>query len=237
MKTLALFIITLVSLNTAAAQDSTYTVEDFNIKFTNGLMTVSDSVQQTVYTRQFDNPKAFLLDLDQDGLPEFLVNDAAKQDGATYYTLYVFNTVASFYMNDSLYSGMLEPYSIYPDEYDNVVLVTGSPDYDSLYTPGSGIVFSPLVCWSVTDSSLSIINDKLYDTFINENEKIVSYIDSVFKTDKPECESTELVKQALAALYANFYSASESVLAEQALKRYYKCGNAEKFRDTLKNLL
>ena len=54
-----------------------------------------ESNKHIFYQKEFHNPKDFALDLDGDGVPEFLISDSYEKDSSTFYTLYVFNTLDS----------------------------------------------------------------------------------------------------------------------------------------------
>ncbi|MCU7496805.1 MAG: hypothetical protein HF314_05125 [Ignavibacteria bacterium] len=235
MKTLLLFFVALFG-GYAFAQDSTFAVEDFNIKIQDAKLLVGDLDNKTVYDRQFQDPYAYTLDIDGDGASELLINDDNESEGQDSYTLYVYNTVGSFYLIDSIYSGLKEPYSFFSDEINNVVLVTGSPDFDSLNAGGQD-VFSPLVCWSFVDSSLEIVNDQLYNVFLSENDANIDFMDSFFKEKGRNCESSQLLKAAIASAYANYIYADEYALADKLLEEYYLCEDLKEFKEQISKLL
>lgn len=237
MKTFILFFVALVA-GPLFAQDSTFAVEDFNVKIQDAKLLVSDLDNKTVFNRQFQYPTAYTLDIDGDGASELLINDDNEQDGQDYYTLYVYNTIGSFYLIDSVYSGLKEPYYFFSDEINNVVLVTGSPDFDSLNTSAQQEnVFSPLICWSFTDSSLNIVNDQLYNIFLSENEANMKFMDSFYKENGKNCESSRRIRAAVAATYANYIYADEYALAEKLLEEYYLCGDLKSFKEQISKLL
>lgn len=236
MKTLLLLFVALLG-GYAFAQDSTFAVEDFNIKIQDAKLLAGDLDNKTVYERQFQDPYAYTLDIDGDGASELLINDDTQTDGQDNYTLYVYNTVGSFYLIDSIYSGLKEPYSFFSDEINSVVLVTGSPDFDSLNVAGQDEVFSPLVCWSFVDSSLNIVNDQLYNVFLQENEANMNYMDSFFKERGRNCESSRLLKAVIASAYANYIYADEYALADKVLEEYYLCEDLKQFKEQISKLL
>lgn len=236
MKILLLLFVALMG-GYAFAQDSTFAVEDFNIKIQDSRLLAGDLDNKTVYQRQFQEPYAYTLDIDGDGASELLVNDDVKTDGQDYYTLYVYNTIGSFYLIDSIYSGLKEPYSFFSDEINNVVLVTGSPDFDSLNASGQDNVFSPLACWSFVDSSLSIVNDQLYNVFLSENEANMKFMDAFFKEHGKNCESSGILKAAIASTYANYIYADEYALADKLLEEYYLCEDLKQFKEQISKLL
>lgn len=218
------------------AQDTTFTVQDYDIKVENSKMFVNDS-GKIIYQRNFNNPFCFSIDLDSDGIDEVVVNDSEEKDGLSYYYVYVFNCADQFSLTDSVYSGLKEPYFIDSDEIENFVLVTGSPDFDSLYNPELETAFSPLICWSYVDASLSIVNDQLYDIFINENQKNIEVISAIYNEKGKSCQATELVKSVIASTYANYIYADEKATAERSLEQFYYCSDLANFKKIIEELL
>ncbi|MDP4174872.1 MAG: hypothetical protein Q8933_12925 [Bacteroidota bacterium] len=229
-------LLALGALNILNAQDTTFSVENFNIKFESSKLTVTDN-DEKVYQRDFSDPISFTLDLDSDGVDELLVSDSEEKDGLSYYTLYVFNCTGSFFLTDSIYSGLKEPYVFDSDEINNIVIVTGSPDFDSLYVPELEVAYSPLICWSFVDTSLAIVNDQLYDPFIDENNKNIELMDAIYKEKGKDCKITESLKQIIATTYANYIYADEKALAERALVQYYYCEDLKQFKENIEKLL
>ena len=232
MKTLLLLLIC-VNLY---AQDTLLT-EDYSVIINNSKMFVEDANKQIIHEITFNNPNGFLVDLDEDGADELIVNDFTEDKNHSYYTLYLFSPVDSFILIDSIYSGLTEPYYTFSDEIKGYMLITGSPDFDEFALAGSEYIFSPLVCWSYTDEGLTIINDQLYDVYIQENDKILSFINSEYSMDGKSCEESSELKQAIATVYTNFYHAGEKTNAENFLRNYYLCKDITEFKNKLKELL
>lgn len=214
-----------------------FTVDNFFISLSNNTLSVEDSSKQIVFKQSFSHPAGYLADLDGDGTEEFLLNDYTESQGLDHYTLYVFNTVDTFYLADSIYSGLKEPYYTQSPEIKGVLLVTGSPDIDSLYTPQLDNSFSPLVCWAVVEGELTIVNERLYDIFIEENEKLIGFIDTYIKANGRDCGVARVLKNAIGTLYINYIYAGEKSSAESALRQYYKCDDIESFRQELQKIL
>lgn len=237
MKTIKLLFISLLFTSCFYAQSNNIRIENFNIDIVDARLEVKDQFDKNVYERTFLNPSGYTADLDDDGISEYLVNDFQEDEGKYYYTVYIYNTVDSFYLSDSIYSGLKEPYYLFSEEISSTVLITGSPDLDSLYIPDMDYIFSPLVCWSYRDNGLEIVNDELYDIYISENEKNISYVDSVYDANGKSCEIARKLKLAIATIYMNYLYANENTNAEQAMRYYYNCEDREKFREALRKLL
>lgn len=235
MRNILFFAVFLV-LSCLRAQDTTFTVEDFEIKIDNSNLSVFRE-QSPVFSRKFNDPSIFTADLNNDGLEEVVVFDYDLKEGLECYSAYVFDCSGSFIMTDSIYSGLKEPYMLESDESEKIIVVTGSPDFDSLYVPALGTPFSPMVCWTFGDSSLTQVNDEMYDVFIEENEKNIEFIKSYYAQHGSNCTASGELKQVLATVYANYIYADEKALAEMTLVRFYYCGDEAQFRERINNIL
>ncbi|MGE5498629.1 MAG: hypothetical protein ACM3Q2_11180 [Syntrophothermus sp.] len=231
-----LFFAIFFTLSCLRAQDTTFTVEDFEIKIDNSNFSVFRE-QSPVFSRSFNDPSIFTADLNNDGLEEVVVFDYDLKEGQECYSAYIFDCSGSFTMTDSIYSGLKEPYLLETGESEKIIVVTGSPDFDSLYVPAAGTPFSPLVCWAFEDTSLTRVNDEMYDVFIDENEKNIDFIKSYYTQHGSSCETSMQLKQVLAAVYANYMYADEKALAEMILVRFYYCSDGVQFRESINNLL
>ncbi|MEI7811173.1 MAG: hypothetical protein WCJ01_01975 [Ignavibacteria bacterium] len=218
------------------AQDTTFTIENYRIDLRQFTLTVSN-VNSKVYDKTFFSPMGYSLDMNNDGIEELIISDYQQIAGFEYYTIYVFNTSGSFYQTDSIYSGLKEPYFIYQDEIEALVLVTGSPDFDSMNSTGLETAFSPLTCWCFDDSSLAIVNDRLYDIFLEENTNNIAVLKLFYEEQGKDCRITEIMKPVIASIYINYIRADETAMAERTISQYYYCDDREKFRQVLINLL
>lgn len=232
MKTLFLL---LICIN-LYAQDTLLT-ENYSIILRNSKMIIENAHKKVIMETTFNNPNGFLIDLDEDGSEELLINDFIVDRNHLLYTLYLFSPVDSFMLVDSIYSGLIEPYYVFSDEIDSYMVITGSPDFDEFAQADTEYIYSPLVCWSYSDEGLTIINEQLYDTFIQENDKIISFLDQEYISNGKSCETTTELKQAIATVYANFYHAGEKTNAESFLRNYYLCNDITEFKNKLKELL
>ncbi len=69
--------------------------------------------------------------------------------------------------------------------------------------------------------------------FFQENEPIISYLESVWSGSSKDCSSSTEIKSAVAAVYLNYLNAGEKVLARQFLNDYYLCPDKESFKNFL----
>jgi hypothetical protein len=120
---------------------------------------------------------------------------------------------------------------------NEVILITGTPDSDTLNTIQSSEIFSPLICWGFADNQFSIVNDKLYDIFIDENDNNIDYIDSLYRKYGNNCSTTMMLKAAITAVYINYIYADESSVADKFFDKYYNCGDKKEFKEAIKKLL
>jgi hypothetical protein len=120
---------------------------------------------------------------------------------------------------------------------NKVILITGSPDFDSLNAPQLNKIFSPLVCWAIIGNELGIVNDRLYDIFISENEKYIEFADSLYKTRGSGCNTSFLIRSIIAAIFVNYIYADEKAVADKSLNKYYECDDKVKFKEAIEKLL
>lgn len=233
MKTLLIILLLFCELK---AQES-FTINDFSVTIHDSKLLVQNQNDKIVYQKVFSNPEGFTVDLDNDNIDEFLINDFYEENNQYYYTIYIFSAIDTFYQIDSLYSGLKEPLYVFSSETNSYIIITGSPDFDEFSNIQDDEVFSPIVCWDYNGQEVSIVNDELYDIYINENEKVISYLTMKYRKLGKSCETTKLLKQAIATAYANYYQAGEKSNAESFLKNYYLCNDIEEFKSKIKDLL
>ncbi len=218
------------------SQDSTSVPEEFTIKLENKQLIVWNNEKQQVYKRTFSNPKGEDVDLDDDNVDEYALINKNISEGRSFYTLYIFNTIDSFFVADSINSGLMEPQIIYSNEVKKMVLLTGNEKFDS-FNADSDEVFLPLNTWKYDNAKVFSLNDELYDLFITTNDSLADFIDSYFDNYKKDCKSTGKLKAAIAEVYANYLTAGEKSLAEEFLKKYYYCSDVGNFKNKIITLL
>ncbi|MCL5029944.1 MAG: hypothetical protein M1480_13105 [Bacteroidetes bacterium] len=232
---IALFILLIFKIN-SYCQTANFNFDQYNIKIENSKLNVTSKSGKLFLEKNFNNPHELSIDLDSDGINEYLIIDEKKDSSRILYTLYIFNTVDSFYVADSIPSGCLEPYIYFSKETNKNIIVTGNSKFDS-FNKDSEDTFIPINCWIYDNAEIFSVNDEVYNIFISENEKLIDIIDAHFSMNSEDCKSTETIKAAIAAVYANYISAGEKILANQFLKKYYHCNDLEKFKQTLNELL
>jgi hypothetical protein len=217
-------------------QGRTYIYDLFSAKIENTNLRVFDKDKHLILEKKFNDPYDFSVDLDGDGVDEYVVVDDLKKDSKDFYTLYIFNTGNSFFLADSIRSGYLEPYQTNSEEAGGIIIVAGNPKFDSLNTQNND-TFIPINCWQYEKSELSLVNDKIYKLFIAENDTMIDVIDSFYEANGSDCKSTNVMRGLIAAVYANYMHAGDKLLAAQFLRRYYQCNTLEDFKKTLNSLL
>jgi len=236
MKTgLSLIFLLICSVNTFS-QGMTYNFNSFSVKIGNNILQAHDNNGQVIYSKHFNDPMDFTVDLDGDSVDEYLVIDITKQNDGNIYTLYIFNTVDSFYVADSILSGYLEPYKETSEEAGGIILITGNPKFDILNT-GTEDTYVPINCWKYDSGELFLVNDEVYNVFMAANDSLLDIIDSYESENEDKCASTNKMKAAIAAVYANYLSAGDKILAAQFLKNYYFCPDLELFKQNINTIL
>jgi hypothetical protein len=230
-----ILIFCIASLKTFS-QERNYTLNIFSAKFEKNHLEVFDSTNKRVYEKTFNNPHETLADLDNDGVDEFLVSDSYKKGDADFYTLYIYNTIDSFYVADSIQSGFMEPSERESKEYGGMILVTGNYNFDT-FNKNEDDKYLPIECWHYENGKITSINDQIYNIFITENDTLIDVLDSYIESNSSDCNSIEKVKGIIASVYANYLTAGEKILAAQFLKKYYRCDDLETFKQKLNELL
>lgn len=234
-KFLLVFIIFI--LGKISAQENIFSTESFIIRLTGSNLYVENLDRELIFESSFNNPNGNVIDFDNDGFVEFMLNDYSISSGRKYYYTYIYNTVDSFYLIDSIYSGLKKPYYTYSYELNEVILITGTPDTDTLNDLQNTEIFSPLICWGFANDEFGIINDRLYDIFIDENNKSIDYIDSLYNKDGKNCNTASILRSAIAAVFINYIYADEAAMADKSFNKYYNCEDKVKFKEAIKKLL
>ena len=216
-------------------QDSTSVPEVFTIKLENSQLKTLNSQNQIVFKKNFKNPVSENVDLDGDNINEYVVLDKYNEYGKTLYTLYVFNTIDSFYIADSINSGLMKPVIEYSDEFKGMILITGNEKFDS-FNSDSDETFLPLNVWKYESSKVISLNDELYDIFISTNDSLIDFIDSFFENEHG-CDASKKLQAVIAAVYVNYLTAGEKILAEQFLNKYYYCSDLKNFQEKIQSLI
>ncbi|MEJ2494947.1 MAG: hypothetical protein P8Y79_11545 [Ignavibacteriaceae bacterium] len=153
-----------------------------------------------------------------------------------WFTLYIFSTTDQFSFIDSIVSGTTEPYETTSGDLGGTIVVSGNTDFEQ-FNKVNGNYFIPINCWRYENSAIFLVNDEVYNVFINENESIINYLDDYFNDNPKNCMGTDTVKAAIAAAYVNYTNAGEKSVASQFLKNYYLCKDLPEFRKELNELI
>lgn len=184
------------------------------------------------YSKKFSNIESDFVDFDGDEINEFLIVDKKLNNNKLLYTAYVFNTMDTLYLVDSINSGVLEPFQDFSEDIGSIVIVAGMTDFDSLITSDS--TFSlPVNFWKYEDGALFIANASIYDLFMKQNEELVDEIENYLNSRGEDCKSSIVLKSIIASAYINYLSAGEKTIASQFFKKYYLCNDIDSFKSQL----
>jgi len=235
MKNFVLSFLLLFSIN-LFAQEDTLSFDNFYLTFQNKELNVFDNNNEIIYQKKFINPSPYTSDLNDDNSDEYLVLDSTVNKGMPWFTLYIYSTTDQFSLTDSIVSGTTEPYETTSGDLGGTIIVSGNTDFEQ-FNKVSDNYFIPINCWRYEDSAIFLVNDEVYNVFINENESIINYLDDYFNDNPKSCTETDSVKAAIAAAYVNYINAGEKSVASQFLKNYYLCEDLPKFKQELNELI
>jgi hypothetical protein len=216
--------------------------EPYHLNFVENTLKVTTSEDTIIFKKTFSHPFIFSSDLDGDNLEEILVIDSLYNIGDTNFILYVFNTLDSMYLADSINSGSVYPYVAFPGEIEGLIIVSGNPDFSYLsanrqdLNDGSKMKTLPVNCWKFEDGEIFLVNRELYEIFVNENEAILSTIENFQSDYSDNCAKSKAIKSLIASAYINYLNAGENASAENFLKTFYQCDDFENFKKELDNL-
>lgn len=230
-KYLVLFLLLLITRGYGQT-DSTFRFQ-FRI-VENKLMVYDNDI--VIHEKQYTLPNGHTIDLDEDNNDEYVVVDQTSSGSELFYTVYVYNTLDSFYLADSIYSGVIKPWETASEDQPGVLIAAGNPAFDR-FNNLSEVKFSTLNIWKFVEGSIYLVNSEVYDIFIDMNNEIIGFIDKYVETVKIDCTVSRELLGALAAVYGNYLSAGEDALAIKFLNEYYLCGDIKKLEDELKESL
>ena len=205
----------------------------FEPKLINNILTVANEGGKIVFEKYFNEATELYIDLSEGHEVEYFVRDKKVVDGIPRYYAFIYNITGTFYLIDSLYSGVYEPTPFYSSEIEKTLLLTGNPEFDSVYSPLEHEYFSAIVCLLLEDGKLYNVDDQIYDVFLQESEPVISYIESIWSSSLKDCTTLLEIRSAIAAVYLNYLNAGEKVLARKFLDDYYLCPDKESFKNFL----
>jgi len=211
----------------------------FSFKIENSILNVFNEEGKNLFQKKFNHPSDLISDLDEDGIDEYIIIDSSIINSRSAFTLYIFNTIDSFFLTDSIYSGVTNPYIEFSEEFAGMIIITGIPEFDNFNSADvkQDYFFSPINCWNYNNSQLFLVNEELYDIFISESEGISNLIEEHYLLKDKGCKSSQEILGAIAAVYANYINAGEKSVASQLLKKYYLCEDAEDLKQKLDDLI
>jgi len=210
--------------------------DNFTVKLNDNLLQVYSNEGSLMFSQKFENPVFTTADLDSDAVDEYILIDYKILDQKKDYTVFVYNTIDTFYCVDSIRSGFYEPYVFYSDEVKGNVIIAGIPGFNE-FNLGKTDISMPLNIWQYNENGIALINDQIYNLFLSENESVVDYLDAYFDSNVKNCNSSEQVNNIVAAGYANYKNAGDVSIASQFLLKYYLCTDIDNFKKKIEKLL
>jgi hypothetical protein len=236
MKIIFLFLLFLPVLagRLSFPQEQQFEYAGFTVSVNEKKISAASDFGIELFEKSFNHPNYLSYDLDEDGVDEIVVIDTTFQNENPFYTIFIFNTIDSFYLCDSIYSGTFPPYFTTTEEFNGKIIIAGNSLFEK-YNNGTEDFFLPVNIFSFEECEVYNLNNEIYDFFITENEQIIDYIENYFSFRK-DCASAKLIKGAIAAGYINYLNAGEVVSANQFLSRYYLCDDINSFKPELNHL-
>jgi hypothetical protein len=236
MRTFSALIFIVIFSSFSYSQNDINIFDLFTTQLDNNILRVYNLDSTLIFQKKFNNASDQAADLDGDGVNEYLVTDSYQKDRVSSFTIYIFNTIDTFYLADSIFSGLIEPYLNGPGDSGTILIITGNPKFDSLNT-NLDEPYLPVNCWKYEDEKINLVNDQVYDIFISENNDIIDYLDDFYDRNSKSCEATEKVRAAISSVYVNYLSAGETIMAKQFINKYYFCNDRENFISHIEGLI
>ena len=233
MKKLVIILSFLIISTDLYSQES-FNFDLFNVSLNGQLLQVKGNSGENLYSYKFHNPSISEYDLDEDGVNELLVLDSTGVNRKPFYTLYLYNTIDSFYLIDSILSGSTEPTEQQSDETGGIIIVSGNADFEKFNTdPNPDFLFLPVNCWKYDGDNLFQVNDEVYNIYESQIDDITETIDEAFEDGKKDCETSKKLKSAIAAVFSDCINAGDKSIASHFVKNYYFCDDIEQFLQEL----
>jgi hypothetical protein len=236
-KTIIIFCVTpfLLFSQNFISNETSVQAGSFSITIQKTLLNVFDEAGKNVYREKFFHPSGMISDLDADGIDEYIIIDSIFTKGEPAYKIFLFNTVDSFYLVDSISSGRTFPYFEIGSQTNEVILLTGIPEFDK-YNSNPEYFFSPLNCWKYESSRIYLNNEENYELLLNENDDIIEFLEN-FSWGPDSCVSSKKILGAIVSAYINYINAGETAISSQFLKKYYLCSDIVNLKKEIQELL
>jgi len=219
----------------ATVDSTTVEFDFFTVQLKDNLLRVVSNDNELLFGQTFNHPIFTTADLDSDEVDEYILIDYKIVDQKKDYTIYIYNTIDTFYCVDSIRSGFFEPYIFNSGEVKGNIIITGIPGFNELNI-GKSEISMPVNIWRYGENGIVLINDQIYDLFHSENESVIDYLDDYFSSGSKNCSSSQQVNNIIAAGYANYKNSGELTLANQFLLKYYLCPDIDSFKKKIENL-
>lgn len=214
------------------AQDGVYDFHSYTLEVSGSTIKAISKDNRVLFRKVFFHPEDIVTDLDSDGVNELVVIDYTNSGSRKDYTLFIYNTLDSLYLADSIYSGSVKPYEAFSEDVNGMICVTGDTRFSEL-NADSSIYILPVNCWKFQDGAVYLANASVYDIFLDENDMILQTIDDYYNSEGRTCSTSSKLKAAIAGGFINYYNAGELTVANQFLKKYYLCADENTFKAML----
>lgn len=211
------------------SQNGVYDFHSYSLKIEGNSIRTFSNDNKLLFEKKFFHPEDYLTDLDSDGVNELVVIDYLEKENRKYYSVFFYNTIDTFYLADSIFSGYVKPYGIYSEDVDGIVYVSADTRFD-IFNSDSSVLILPINCWKFEDGAVYLANASVYDVFLGENDLILQTLDDYYASDGKTCGITRKIQSVIASGYINYCNAGEQTVANQFLKKYYLCDDIEVFK-------
>jgi|GEM_PF-655199 len=239
MKLIFSFVFALLISTACFAQEENYEFDNFTVSAKDKIVLAKTDDGQTFYSRKFDNAefKEFLSDLDGDSIPEFCVKVSDKIDNNTYYKVYVYNAVDTFYLADSLESLNVDPFSVSDEDNGQEIYVVGNTGLATLATNKKEEITTSVDCYLFDGVNFVLANDQMYDIFIHQNDDLLDSLDEFYDSADKDCANSKKMATLIGAIYINLKNANEDSMALHFINKYYFCDDLKDYVEKLNSLI
>jgi len=235
MKKILLIIFLFLFINIPAQTDE-YSFGSFTIRLENKSLIALDSLNQIVFTKSCLNPTLTLTDLDRDGTDEMILIDSTSTFDQPDYHLFIYGFGNNIFLIDSVYSGVIQPFETEFAELDGTVLITGDARFN-IFNQADKQYYLPIKCSMYDGLKMVLVNDILYDIFMEENEIILGSINDYINVNGKNCNSAEALLPEIVAAFVNYSNAGENSSASQLINNFYYCENKDELINKINTIL
>lgn len=225
------------SVDSTGVDSTTVEYDLFSVKLKDNFLRVFSDQGSLIFSQEFQHPVFTTADLDSDAIDEYILIDYRITDQKKDYTIYIYNTIDTFYCVDSILSGFYEPYVFYSEEVKGNVIITGIPGFNEFNIGKTDNITLPLNVWRYGENGITLINNEIYDLFMSENDTVVDDLDEYFNSNIKNCNSSLKVNNLIASGYINYKNAGDISVANQFLLKYYLCPDILDFKTKIENLI